>query len=365
MSYSTLPYLSQLFFKTRPIHLTFFLTRRCNAKCSFCFYLSDEEEPEPPQDELSLEEIEHLSGSLGNLLWLAFSGGEIYLRKDLVEIARIFYGQNQPAIMLFPTNGLAPDIIYEKTRSILEQCPKSVVVVKLSLDGLEQLHDSIRNVEGAFEKCLETYEKLKPLLKKYSNFELGINSVYCAANQHNIQDLQEFVSSMADIRTHSISLIRGEAAKDEADQIDIEKYLAVSDNMATSFRHRKQPMYKFSGGQLKAAVDVLQRSLIYRTIKEKKRLIPCFAGQLNLVLTETGDVFPCEAFSRKMGNIRNFDHDFTQLLKNTMAKQVQREIKQNACYCTHECYFLTNILFNPQQYPRLLKEVLIRQFSKT
>src|SRR5271169_6423133 len=97
--YSPVRHIGQIFRKTRPIHLTFFLTRRCNAQCPFCFYLKSKEGGNPAA-ELTLDEIEKISGSFGSLLWLAFSGGEIYLRDDLVEISRLFYSNNRPAIML-------------------------------------------------------------------------------------------------------------------------------------------------------------------------------------------------------------------------------------------------------------------------
>ena len=37
---------------------------------------------------------------------------------------------------------------------------------------------------------------------------------------------------------------------------------------------------------------------------------------------------------------------------------VTRAVKESGCSCTHECYAMTNILFNPFQYPSLLKEYL-------
>ena len=77
-----LRHLDSIAWKRRPIHLTFFVTRRCNARCPFCFYLQSTEMAEADAAELSLEEIERISSSLGSLLWLAFSGGEIFLRKD-------------------------------------------------------------------------------------------------------------------------------------------------------------------------------------------------------------------------------------------------------------------------------------------
>ena len=109
--YSPLRHVGSIFWKRTPIHLTFFVTRRCNLRCPFCFYLAGAAPPGPDAPELSLDEVRQISLSLGHLLWLAFSGGEIFLRDDIVEISRIFYDNNKPVIMLYPTNGQLPDII--------------------------------------------------------------------------------------------------------------------------------------------------------------------------------------------------------------------------------------------------------------
>ncbi|MDH4028560.1 MAG: radical SAM protein, partial [Nitrospirota bacterium] len=93
--------------------------------------------------ELTLDEVRKISSSMGSLLWLAYSGGEIFLRDDIVEITKVFYENNRPAIILFPTNGLLTDIIRERIEEVLRHCSSSTIVVKLSLDGPEDLHDGI------------------------------------------------------------------------------------------------------------------------------------------------------------------------------------------------------------------------------
>jgi|Deesub1362A_J573_1020465.scaffolds.fasta_scaffold00004_169 radical SAM protein with 4Fe4S-binding SPASM domain len=349
MTYSPLRFIPSIFRKDKPVHFTFFITKRCNAKCPFCFY---SKEKEPGRDEMSLREIKLLSPSLGNLLWLAFSGGEIYLREDLVDISRVFYENNKPSIMLFPTNGLTPELIRDRTVEILKHCTDSVVVVKLSLDGLEEKHDSLRGIPGSFKKVMKTYEMLGKLLSEYPNFELGINTVFCSANQDDMDEIIDFVKGLDMIKTHTISMIRGEIKDPAYKDIDLEKYLnavkKLEENMKT---------YRFRGARIKAAQDILQRRLIYRTIAENRQLIPCYAGRLNLVLTETGDVFPCESFNpnHRFGNIRDYDYDIKKLLKEDRAKNIITSIK-NGCFCSHECYMMTNILFNPKMYPALLKE---------
>ena len=145
-----LRHVSSILWKRRPIHLTFFLTRKCNAHCPFCFYLKSPDNPKTVAPELSFDEIERISKSMGRLLWLAFSGGEVYLRKDLVQISKVFYQQNRPAVMLFPSNGMLPDLIRERTEQIVAHCRDSIVVVKLSLDGIGEDHDKLRDTRDNF-----------------------------------------------------------------------------------------------------------------------------------------------------------------------------------------------------------------------
>ncbi len=156
MPYSPFRHIGSIFLKRNPIHLTLFLTRRCNAACPFCFYLSEKNLSDKAIPELSLDEIRQISQSMGRLLWLAFSGGEIFLRDDIVEITKVFYERNKPAIILFPTNGLLTDVILKKIELILKNSMKSTIVLKLSLDGTEDLHDEIRGRKGSFRRTMET-----------------------------------------------------------------------------------------------------------------------------------------------------------------------------------------------------------------
>ncbi|RJQ43655.1 MAG: radical SAM protein [Nitrospiraceae bacterium] len=355
MSYSPFRHINSVFWKRKPIHLTVFLTRRCNLRCPFCFYLSGEDK-QKQAPELSLDELKKTSFSAGKLLWLAFSGGEIFLREDIVEIAKAFYERNRPAIMLFPTNGLLTYVIRDKIEAILRHCKKSTIVVKLSLEGLEELHDSLRGMKGSFQKTMKTYLALGSLLKVYPNFELGVNTVFSSSNQDHMKELIDFINGLDRIKTHTVSLIRGSVADERLKDIDTEKYHDMLARMEVDLRQNKSDIYRFKGAKLKAAQDILQRRLIYKTSIRNRRLIPCYAGKLNIVITEPGDVFPCESFSMNMGNVRENGYSIANVLKTEKAQQVLRSIQEKECYCTHECYMMTNILFNPRMYPSLMKE---------
>jgi MoaA/NifB/PqqE/SkfB family radical SAM enzyme len=356
--YSPFRYAGAAVWKKRPIHLTFFLTRRCNSHCPFCFYLKNQDNTGDSSAELSLEEIARISPSFGDLLWLAFSGGEIFLREDLVEISRIFYENNRPAIMLFPTNGLLPGLISQETAHILENSPKSVVAVKLSLDGVGEDHDRLRNTPGSFEKTMETYRLLRGFLEKHRHFELGVNTVFCSENQDRMDGIIDFVRGLPDIKTHTISLVRGNLADAGYKDVDFLKYQRAVARLERNLKDKTSSVYRFRGARIKAAQDILQGRMIHRTMREGKRVTPCYAGRLNLVLGESGEVFPCEILTTSFGNIRDHDYDIARVLGSREARRVIGSIADKGCYCTHECYFMTNILFNPRLYPALLREYL-------
>lgn len=344
--------------KHRPIQLTYFVTRRCNAHCPFCFYLQGAQPPAPRAPELDLDEIERLARNLGSLLWLAFSGGEIFLRKDLEEISARFYRHSRPAVMLYPTNGMLPELIRERVERIVAECPRSVVAVKLSLDGVGAAHDALRATPGSFARVLQTYHLLASLLARYPNFELGINTVFCARNQDAMDEIMDFVAALPVPCTHTLSLVRGALREPAYLQVDIGKYRRAAERLARRLRERAAPLYRFRGARLKAAQDVLQRRLIHDTWRARRQLAPCYAGRLNLVLGETGEVFPCETLSSSLGNVRDHGYDLQALLRGLPTRAARHAIAAGACHCTHECNAITNILFNPRWYPALAREYL-------
>ncbi len=358
MMYSPLRYIPWIAWKRRPIHLTFFVTRRCNAGCPYCFYLRSNEGAANEAEELSLEEIRKISDSLGRLMWLAFSGGEIYLRRDLAEISGIFYDQNKPSILLYPTNGLLPELITETTERILRHCTRSIVVVKVSLDGLNGAHDALRRSPGGFERAMETCRRLARLDRRYPNFELGINTVFCSENQDEMAEIIDFVGGLRSVRTHTISMVRGDLVDDQYKQVNVGRYADAIERLEQDLKSGKAGVYRFRGARLKAAQDIVQRRLIERTLRARKWQIPCHSGKLSLVLTECGDVYPCEILSTSLGNVRDHGYDLARLVRSPGARAVVDSITDDRCHCTHECNLMMNILFSARSYPALFKEYL-------
>ncbi|MHB8859791.1 MAG: radical SAM protein [Thermoleophilia bacterium] len=352
---SSLKYIPSIFYKRQPLQFTYFVTSRCNSRCPFCFYWQDRH---TGRDELTVEEVEKVASSMGDLLWLLFSGGEIFLRKDLPDLVDAFYRHNHPVIITLPTNGLAPDLILPATEEILARSPESAVVCKISLDGVGEDHDRIRNTPGSFDKAMETYEGMRRLGERYQNLQLGINTVFCHDNQDAMDPVIDYVNTLPGCETHTISMIRGNPADGSFKEIDLEKYRRAVERLEGDLKGGKSKMYHFTLARLKTAQDLVQRRLIYETIRQGRRLLPCYAGRIGAVMSETGDIFPCEILGEKMGNVRESGYDFPKIFFSEQADAVRAKINSTQCYCSHECYFVTNILFNPLMYRRVLGQYL-------
>lgn len=357
MPFSPLRHIDSIFWKRKPVHVTFFVTKICNAACPFCFYIWREDGPAP--GELTLPEIDRVSKSLPNLLWLAFSGGEIFVRKDFPEIVETFYKNNKPVVMLFPTNGIMTSKIVDTMRRLCKSCPDSRLVAKISLDGPPEYHDKMRVVKGCYDKAMATYEGLAKLLDEFDNFDLGVNTVLCSENQDMVDGFIDTIAeTMPRITTHTLSLARGDMPSPELKNVQLEKYKAGVLKLEERVKNRELPVYRFFGGKWKAAQDIVQRQEIFEIAQQEKRLSNCYAGTLNLVLAADGDLHPCEEFSMKFGNVKDHDFDVSKVLKTPEAKQVLADIKAWKCHCTHECFMMTNTLFNPRKIPKIAMEYL-------
>ena len=342
-----------LLWKRRPVHLTFFVTRRCNARCPFCFYQRFLDAPEAAP-ELSLDEIRRVARSMDPLLWVLFSGGEPFLREDLAPVSALFHDLNRAAFLTYPTNGSLPEVVADRTGEILRRCPESVVVVKLSLDGVGADHDALRRSPGGFERAMLTLERLASLAGRHRRLEVGVNTLFCPENQGRMEHIVDFVAGLDGVRSHTLTLARPVPGVATMGGVDPDLYRKAGLHLETRWRARR---HRFAGAALKSAQDRLQRRLVHRTMLERRRLLPCYAGRLNLVLSEGGDLYPCEGrWDAPLGNVREAGYDVPGMLRSLRARRVLGELERGGCHCTNECNFLVNILFNPRMHPGLLRD---------
>jgi len=147
--------------------------QRCNLKCVHCYSLSQNREY---TGELSSAEgralIEDLA-RFGSPVVL-FSGGEPFLRKDLLDLAQLATDLGMRAVI--STNGtlISPDMARKLKRIGLSY-------VGVSLDGMEETNDRFRGVKGAFQAALRGIRNCQ---------EAGIKvGLRFTINRRNAQDI--------------------------------------------------------------------------------------------------------------------------------------------------------------------------------
>ena len=123
------------------------VTRRCNLKCVHCYAHAKDISYD---SELTCEEGKKLIDDLARFgaPVILFSGGEPLVRKDLPELAA--YAVNKGMRAVISTNGT---LITPKMARTLKEIGLSYVGI--SLDGMQDINDRFRGVDGAFQSAME------------------------------------------------------------------------------------------------------------------------------------------------------------------------------------------------------------------
>jgi cellulose synthase/poly-beta-1,6-N-acetylglucosamine synthase-like glycosyltransferase/MoaA/NifB/PqqE/SkfB family radical SAM enzyme len=337
-----------------PIQLTFFVTSQCNAKCAHCFY--GEQLNQPLARELTLPEIERVARGLPRLLWVAFGGGEPFLRRDLAEVAGTFFRFNSPRMLTIVTNGINPQRIEAVTREILRRRGDSFVNVAVSLDGLQETHDRERGVPSNFQHATETLERLRALRESEPGFGFSTLTTVHRRNAHELQDLERFIDERVHPDNRGINLVRGTPLDPSLLEVSLGPYRAAVQRKRRDVAERRLPLQSFALSRLNGAKERVLYNEVERVARTGAYRSPCRAGRIGAVLYENGDVAACEILEGRLGNLRDFDLDFAKLWFSQKAEAQRREIDERRCRCTWECALNTNVLFGPRYWPELLRE---------
>jgi len=346
-----------LFKKGSPLNLIFFVTSKCDAKCPHCFYWQQLNKDK--KQELTKDEILKIAKNFNGILSVSLTGGEPFLRDDLCEIASIFQKYSKAKIIQIPTNGIQTNRIITTAENILKVCKDGHIVIRVSMDGLEEIQDSIRGVKGAFNNAVETYKSLKALQQKYSNLILGISITYSKINQERLDSLRAYIENELQPDDYGITLIRGDVKDNLCKVLDISYY---EDFVKKKIRYAKEKVNSEKCtflDKLLIAREELGYRLILETKKRNNFITPCYAGALLAIMYEDGSVFPCEMLDLKIGNIRDFDYNFKKLWFSKRAEEVRKKIKKTRCFCTYECAMSANTLFNLRHALSIFKSALL------
>lgn len=335
-----------------PEEITFFVTKRCNLNCNHCFVRNKDIVKD---EELTAKEIDYLSKKIGKVNYVTITGGEPFLRKDIVDIVKILNKNLRPSLITILTNGYMTDTVVDKVNEILENSQGQNILVKVSLDGPAEIHDKMRGKSGCFDCACATFVKLRSLRKIYRNLSLGIITTYTSQNRDYLEGLYEEVISDLVPDQYGLILERSNQANELNEKINIDDYIGVLKRVnMKALSSAKGWFKKFRLAYKMKMADVLKE--IYRT---RRYPIKCFAATLNAVISPNGDVFGCEQLKTKLGNLRERNYDWNKIWHSPQATKTRDLIKKRICFCTNECYLPFNLSYEPKQLLGVLR-ILIK-----
>ena len=332
-------------------YLIFYVTNRCNFRCNFCFYRDEIDKGLKP-DEMTLEEIEKMAKNVGPLIQLSLTGGEPFLRKEFLEIADILIKNTSPLYVTIPTNGSLGDRIVKFYEYMLPKYKKVYFRLVLSIEGIGKKHDELRDVPGSFKKIEKSFKSLYELKKKYSNLVIDSNSVFTANSEDSLLDTIKYLRANFDFDNISVTYARGKIPNDELKRVTKEKYLEINDYIESLERNKEGRAFS----NIWRGVNAITRENVIKVGFENEFVNPCVAGRKIIIVSETGDVYPCEILDKKIGNLKKEDFDLKKILKSDDSKKLNKWIKDSKCKCTFECAAAASVVWNPSNYPKLIKE---------
>ncbi|MBN1914204.1 MAG: glycosyltransferase, partial [Candidatus Omnitrophica bacterium] len=325
-----------------PEELHIELTYNCNSKCIMCdLWDRPKRFVSYGNDELSSDEIRRLlddSSRLQKIKCVVLSGGEPFLRKDIVDLCGVFKRGVPDSSVGILTNAMATDTILDRSKEILDKFQPRSLWLGSSLDGIGKSHDRIRGVEGAFSAFHKTVERCKkelPSVKLSTTFTLTpynidqLLPVKRFADREGMDFFAQFVVPKEGREKFKWTNEHLRAARTEIEEIIQELINKTEDNFSLG------PLDKVRDKNLISQLYYWSNLVEYQ-VHPKRIFKKCITGSKFAMLNPYGDLFFCPILKNMLvGNIR--EESLDSLWMSERARKIRNYIEEGRCHCWLVC----------------------------
>jgi MoaA/NifB/PqqE/SkfB family radical SAM enzyme len=281
----------------RPTVLIFNCTWVCDAKCEMCsnWKFGDR------KTDITLAQLEPV---LDNPFWgavenLNISGGEPTTRNDLPDIVEAFV-RHLPRLRKIGINttGLTPHRAIPMLTRIVKFCAERglLVSIRVSLDGIGDVHNQVRHVKRGFDKASQTIDAMQALASETPSFSFGIASTIFATNMPDAENILAWArAKKLDVVFNMLRFTDAMLHNKEL-EARIGFGRSEEDFMRQFFLDRVQEESVLSG---QAFMYLHYADMIANGYH---RTMPCPFQSQGLLLNPNGDLHYCEN-SEKLGNV--------------------------------------------------------------
>ena len=330
-----------------PTVLIFHCTFVCDARCEMCNNWTRGDR----KSDLTLEEIDKLfdSGLWKKIENANVSGGEPTTRNDLVEVCQLMLDK-LPRLRKFGMNttGLTPHRAIPMLTRIVEATRDRGVIfsARVSIDGVGDMHNTVRKVNRGFDKANETIRAMQELQQEYAHFNFGISTTIFSQNLDDADNILNWArDNDLDIVFNMVRFT--DPMLGNADLADKCQPMGEDEARMREFfldRVRIDPLLDGQNYIYMHYADMIANGY--------HRLAPCPFQTQGIMLNPDGGLFFCEN-SEVVGNARDED---PEAIYFSAASQAHREmIKNEKCpTCLSPCQMNVSAIKQVGPYARFL-----------
>lgn len=353
-----------------------YVTNCCNLSCSHCFYSAKLNDPH--KKILTLDNIKKIFSTLKYPLEnIVLTGGEPLLRNDLDEVIKVISIQNHPKCITINTNGYCTDRLELILNRLLVELPHQSIKIAVSLDGVKQVHDQIRQNPKSFEYACDSIDIITKISHENPRVAVRINTAVSMKNINSIEELFDFTCKrfklfprLQIVRGASSSVYRaprGLGASD-LDPLSEDDLVTKREELEQIHNVLKRIILKYRRQGIECISTFQQMKLKYQleTLLFGVKRVNCVAGRYDGIIYEDGTVAICENL-KVVDSLANYDFDFHALWNSS---KVRGLVKSLRCYCVHACNLSTSIMHDMRSrisiygHARLHKDPLLGALRK-
>lgn len=264
-----------------PTHAQLYVINKCNLKCQHCY---ESEDTHPTEKMMSLAEIEDVLDQLAELgvLRLTITGGEIFLRRDILEI--VAAARKRRFFVTLFTSGYQ---ITEKKADALAALLKGAGQVDISVysDRAED-HDAFTQIPGSWQRSTNA-------LKFLAERGVGV-ALKCVLTRFNV-DRIDHVIALAQSLGADFQFDPNVRPRMNNDEDTLQFALSPEELHAKVYSRRD--LYP---GYQRVSPDTICRGESWLHGESAM----CGAGSTTLAIGALGEVYPCGFFPEPVGHLK-------------------------------------------------------------
>ncbi len=169
--------------KRAPMQVSIEVTRRCPLECQHCYNNLPMGDQAARSREMTTEEHFKMLDELVEMgcFWLIYTGGEIFARKDFLEIYT--HAKKKGFLITLFTNGT---LITEKIADYLVEWPPFAIEITL-YGRTRETYEALTQIPGSYDRCLRGIKLLRE-----RGLPVKLKTVATTINKHEVSAMRQF-----------------------------------------------------------------------------------------------------------------------------------------------------------------------------